>query len=159
MFLKFFWIPALDSGVAEQELNAFLSRHRVVDIDRQFAVVGSVAGWSLCVQWVGECGEAGVAEKRGGRNAMVDYRVILDEPTFRIFAALREWRKEKAAAEGVPIYTIASNEQLAVIARRRIRTKAGLQEVEGFGAGRMDRYADPLLAVCLREMEGSEPQA
>ncbi len=157
MFLKFFWVPALDSSTAEAEVNAFLGSHRVAHVDRQLAMVEQTVGWAVCVQWVPAAAEAD--DPGAGRKGSTDYKAVLDEPTFRIFAALRAWRKEVAAVEGVPIYTVATNEQLASIARQRIRTKAALLAVEGFGSGRKERYADGVLGVCAREMESPAPPA
>jgi superfamily II DNA helicase RecQ len=152
MRMKFFWIPAVDSTAAEQELNQFLAMHRVVHVEKTFCTtVPQAPGWSLCVEWLpGQ--EADVAEGVAGRAGKIDYREVLDGPTFRIFAALRSWRKGVATAQGVPIYTVATNEQLAAIARLRIQTPAELEKVEGFGGSRMAKYAAELLAVCRTEI-------
>ncbi len=149
MKMKFFWIPARDSAVAEAELNVFLAGHRVVQVEKSFCSDSDGPGWALCVQWLP--GEGGAQEKPPAGDK-VDYRQVLDEPTFKIFAALRTWRKERSTADAVPIYTVATNEQLAQISRERIQTKAALALVEGFGPSRMGKYAEALLAVCAREM-------
>lgn len=111
MKMKFFWIPARDSAAAEAELNAFLARSRVVQVEKAFTADTDGPGWSLCVQWLP--GENEAAGAPGARGARVDYREVLDAPTFKIFAALRTWRKVRAVADAVPIYTVATNEQLA----------------------------------------------
>lgn len=150
--MKFFWIPARDSSAAEAELNTFLGGHRVVQVEKAFCSDADGPGWSLCVQWLpGETPATAPAMKGGSK---VDYRELLDEPTFKIFAALRTWRKDRAAADGVPIYTVATNEQLATIAQQRIQTKAALAQVEGFGTSRLGKYAEALLAVCADTMTG-----
>ncbi|OQX16461.1 MAG: hypothetical protein BWK76_11595 [Desulfobulbaceae bacterium A2] len=41
-----------------------------------------------------------------------------------MFARLREWRKARAEAEAVPVYTIFTNDQLAEIVRLRCSTQA-----------------------------------
>lgn len=150
MKMKFFWIPARDSAAAEAELNAFFARTRVVQVEKAFTADADGPGWSICVQWLAGNEEAAAsAEARGAR---VDYREVLDAPTFHIFSALRTWRKERAAADAVPIYTVATNEQLAQIARERIVTPAALARVPGFGQSRLGKYAESLLALCQREM-------
>ena len=87
------------------------------------------------------------AASGSGESQKIDWREALDEESFRVFAALRAWRKERAKADGVPIYAVATNEQLAAISRDRAGTKAALAKVEGFGAGRMAKYGDAILAV------------
>jgi superfamily II DNA helicase RecQ len=152
MRLKFFWIPAMDCAAAEEEVNAFLASHRVVQVEKHFQAAPMPSGWALCVQWISG-GEAGGGRERvDGRSEKVDYRAVLDAPTFQIFAALRTWRKEVAAAAGVPLYTVASNEQLAEIARRRVQTKAELESVQGFGGSRMKQHADEVVGICSREI-------
>jgi len=126
MKMKFFWIPARDSSAAEAELNTFLCGNRVVQVEKSFCSDADGPGWALCVQWLP--GDTAASEKpRGGDK--VDYREVLDAPTFQIFAALRTWRKERAVADAVPIYTVASNglqisDWLAL--ERGLEVKAGL---------------------------------
>jgi superfamily II DNA helicase RecQ len=64
-----------------------------------------------------------------------------------LFAQLREWRKSEAAEIGVPVYTIFTNEQLAKIAEQKIRTKAGLQEIEGVGEAKVKKYGEAVIEI------------
>jgi superfamily II DNA helicase RecQ len=161
MKLKCFWIPARDSMAAEAEVNAFLAQHRVVSLEKAFVAEGTNPGWSVCVEWVpaavSASGKTVPPESGGGQKT--DWREVLDEESFRIFAALRTWRKERAAVDGVPIYTVATNEQLAAIARERTGTKAALARVEGFGPGRMAKYGDALLEVYCAAVTAPKPAA
>jgi superfamily II DNA helicase RecQ len=152
MRLKFFWIPATDSANAEDELNGFLTRHRAVQVEKHFQSSPIQPGWAVCIQYVSgpEAGSGRTGSP--GRPEKVDYRVVLDPPTFQIYAALRTWRKAASAAVGVPLYAVASNEQFAEIARRRVQTQAELETIEGFGSSRMKQYADEVLAICAREI-------
>jgi superfamily II DNA helicase RecQ len=163
MKLSFFWIPAMNSTHAQAELNQFLGVHRVVQVDRTLCVAdGQAPGWAVCVEWVpgsSASADTGSAKESsaGGSPPRVDYREALDEPTFRLFAALRTWRKETAAAQGVPIYTVATNEQLAAMARLRVRSLAEMEKVEGFGGARLAKYGQGLLAVCLKDKPSPDP--
>ena len=38
---------------------------------------------------------------------------MLKPEEFEVFSRLREWRKAAAEKEGVPVYTVLTNEQLA----------------------------------------------
>ena len=42
-----------------------------------------------------------------------DYKQVLKPEEFEVFSRLREWRKGVAEKEGVPVYVVFSNEQLA----------------------------------------------
>src|SRR5690606_27723810 len=54
-----------------------------------------------------------------------------------LYAALREWRRGVAQAQGVPAYVVALDRTLAEIAGRRPRTLDELAEVPGFGRSRV----------------------
>ena len=52
---------------------------------------------------------------RGGKQR-VDYKEVLSPADFALFAKLRDWRKATAEQEGIPVYAVLTNEQLAAIA-------------------------------------------
>ncbi|MBX6373681.1 MAG: DNA helicase RecQ [Acetobacteraceae bacterium] len=70
-----------------------------------------------------------------------------------LYAALREWRRGVAQAQGVPAYVVALDRTLAEIAGRRPRTLDELAEVPGFGRSRVERYGKAILAI----LDGSGP--
>ena len=142
MSYAFFWIPARDPGAAQQELNRFLGGHRVVGVERHFHSDSYGPGWSIVVEYL-QGAQASGQSKRGA----IDYREVLDERTFALYAALRTYRKQRSEAEGVPAYTIATNEQMAAIARRRPATLEELREIEGVGEAKVARYGAGMLQI------------
>lgn len=158
MKVKFFWIPARDSIAAESERNGFLTANRVIHIEQAFVASESAPGWSICVQRLQQGPGVTVGASKG-RAAKVDYREVLDDATFEIYAVLRTWRKDRAVEQGVPVYTVATNEQLARIARDRIQSKSGLERVDGFRASRMEKYSEELIALCQQTMSDSPAES
>jgi superfamily II DNA helicase RecQ len=77
----------------------------------------------------------------------VDYREELDAARFAVFSRLRAERKKWADAEGVPVYTIFSNAQLAEMVKRGVRTTAELEAIEGVGPARVGKSGERLLLV------------
>ena len=77
----------------------------------------------------------------------MDYKEVLNPADFALFAKLRDWRKATAEGEGVPVYSVFTNEQLAGIAVKRPDTVAGLREVEGVGEAKAKKYGAGLLAI------------
>jgi len=75
----------------------------------------------------------------------IDYREVLDPEAFARFAQLREFRKRLAQEEGIPVYTVFTNAQLAEIAKNRIVTKNGMEKVDGIGGARLSKYGDALI--------------
>ena len=64
-----------------------------------------------------------------------------------LFDRLREWRRKRAQADGVPAYVVFHDRTLAEIAERRPRDWADLAAVAGVGPAKLERYADEVLAV------------
>ncbi|MFP3914620.1 MAG: ATP-dependent DNA helicase UvrD2 [Actinomycetota bacterium] len=64
-----------------------------------------------------------------------------------VLDALRDWRKGRAAADGVPPYVVAHDRHLVSIAARRPRTLEDLGNCEGIGPARLERYGPEILAV------------
>ena len=56
-------------------------------------------------------------------------------------------RKEIAQVEGVPVYTIFTNEQLAQMVQSRATTKAALEKIAGVGDARIEKYGGRMLEV------------
>ncbi len=83
-----------------------------------------------------------------------DYKEILSPEDFALFCSLREWRKGQAEKDQVPVYTIFTNEQLAKMSTNRPDTLPRLQEIEGIGQARVQKYGEAVLVV-LHQPSGS----
>ncbi len=154
MQFQFFWIPVGDPAAAAAALNRTLAEQRVVQVDSDFVQSGQLAGWAICVQSAVVVEKKATPAQSGGGHSQqplaskVDYRDVLSAEDFAVFSELRVWRKKRAAEEGVPIYALATNEQLACVARERPESKAGLEKIKGLGSGRIAKYAEDLLGIC-----------
>lgn len=152
MRVKFFAVPALAPGEAEEELNRFLAAHRVLAVDRHLVSADRAAYWALCVSYLD--GEATPSPLKRGK---IDYKEVLSEPDFALFARLRSLRKDLAEREGVPAYALFTNEQLAAMVTRRVRTASDLGALAGVGAARVEKYGEAFLAL-LREAPVEAPE-
>lgn len=139
MQLKWFRIPVGGCSEIEEELNAFLRGHRVLSVTRELVERDTSPGWAVCVEYQ-ETTAAGEARRGGGGRAAkkIDYREVLSEADFAVFSKLRELRKSLAESEGVPVYAIFTNEQLAGVAKARPPSKAALGKIDGIGEGRLE---------------------
>jgi superfamily II DNA helicase RecQ len=141
----FYRIPVNGESEAE-ELNRFLRTVRVLNCHREFVGQGNTSYWALAVEYLpGEAGSRGKRETGGAEK--VDFKTVLSPDDFALFARLREWRKLVGTSEAVPVYTIFTNDQLAEIARRRPSSHAALGDIEGIGAGRVEKYGEAVLGV------------
>ncbi len=124
-------------------MNAFLRGHRVLAVKKEFVPDGENSFWTFCVEFLD--GAPGGALPTGSKRPKVDYKEVLKPEEFEVFSRLREWRKAVAEKEGVPVYVVLSNEQLAEMVRRRASSKAQLKEIEGVGDARIEKYGAALL--------------
>lgn len=151
MPLQFFVVPVHDDGTAAADLNGFLASHKVLAVERQFVPVGGDSFWAICVdfwQTGGGSSRAGGGGSRvAGNQSRIDYKERLPPADFRVFLKLREWRKQTAQAEAVPVYAIFTNEQLAQVVSSKATCKADLAKIEGIGEARVAKYADALFAA------------
>jgi superfamily II DNA helicase RecQ len=125
------------------DLNAFLSSRRIATVHHH---VVSVAGDAMLVFVVHTVpGSAAKGPVEGPPRT--DYREQLSEEDFAIFSRLRAERRRIAEADGIPVYTVLCNAQLAEIVKRRVQTKEDLAAIEGIGRARVEKYGDRMLAV------------
>lgn len=143
MQLRFFRVPAVGDPELEADLNRFLRSVRPLTVDRQFVADGGDSFWSLCVEYL----ESPKARAEQAGRERVDYKAELKPEEFAVFARLREARKAIAAEEGVPVYAVCTNEQMAELARSRPATLGALRKVEGIGTAKAEKYGERLLAA------------
>ena len=60
---------------------------------------------------------------------------------------LKEWRRGRAQADGVPAYVVFHDRTLVDIASRRPKDRNELSTISGVGPTKLERYADEVLAV------------
>ena len=148
MPIKFFVIPIQDLEAAESESNAFLGSHTVVRVERNWVDQGPASFWSLCVDYL-EAGSRGSQQAR--RRDRVDYREKLSEEDFILYSKLRDLRKEIAQAEGVPLYNVFNNNQLATMIEKKARSKAELESIAGAGDARVEKYGQQFLDFMAKQ--------
>lgn len=142
MALKFFHVPCRGGGSEEADLNRFLRSHRVLAVERELVVDGAASYWALCVDFLDSGAEAAAP---GGSK--IDYKEILPPEQFTVFARLRLVRKELAEKEGVPVFAVFTNEQLAEMVKQPCKTAADLRKIDGIGEARVEKYGAAMLAA------------
>ncbi len=69
-------------------------------------------------------------------------------------AALREWRRQRSKADGVPAYVVINDRHLMGIAERRPTTTQALAACPGIGPAKLAAYGDELLALVTASVGG-----
>ncbi|MGA1839918.1 MAG: HRDC domain-containing protein [bacterium] len=143
---RVFRIPISNSEEAIEEMNSFLRGHRIVEITKQFIENEGNSFWTFCVEYL-----HGDESSGKSATAKTDYREILNESDFSIFAQLRTLRKEIAEKERLPGYVLFTNEQLARMVQNRATTEEAIAKIPGVGQARIKKYGEPFLRI-LREV-------
>ena len=144
MQLRTFVLPIKNLSIPEGEMNAFLRSHRVLAVKKEFVPDGENSFWTFCVEYLDGVGGGSAPPQLPGRPK-VDYKEVLKPEEFEVFSRLRDWRKTVAEQEGVPVYVVFTNEQLAAMVKQRVSTKAALKEIEGVGEARVEKYGAAVL--------------
>jgi len=145
MKLRIFSFPFIeDTGFDDTELQNFLSDREVVDVRDHFFVRDGEP-WLFLVLSYRDM--SSYEKDNAKRNHKKDPRTGLDEHERAVYDALRTWRTARAKQDGVPVYLVANNRQLAAMVKLRAETKADLMTVDGFGEEKVKHYGDEILEV------------
>ncbi len=134
--------------VEEKELPTRLAKtdDEIAEERRLFYVGLTRAKRHLFVTWAGKPSrflrELGVLARPAPRREV--------EPDDPIFAALKQWRLERARADDVPAYVVFHNSTLAEIAGRKPQSLGDLARVPGVGPAKLERYGDDVLSALVR---------
>lgn len=151
MQFRVFTVPVHDDGSAQDELNRFLRAHRVLAARQEFVADGANSLWCFCVEYV-----AGDSRSPGrSTKTRIDYKQVLEEAQFKVFARLRACRKQIANEEGVPAFAVFTDAQLADMAQLAEVTLDSLKSISGVGQGKVDRYGERFVNA-LTEPETDE---
>lgn len=79
------------------------------------------------------------------KREKIDYKNILNEPTFLKFSQLRIIRKQLAEKDVVPAYAVFTDEELAGIANLPEITIKTMQTVKGIGVKKIEKYGTAIV--------------
>ncbi len=82
-----------------------------------------------------------------GQGAPLDAATPLTGEQVKWIIALKRWRADQAAQEGVPLYMVAQNKWLEEIVRMPARGVQDLLKVRGMGEWRTKKYGTKILEI------------
>ncbi|MBR1793200.1 MAG: HRDC domain-containing protein [Bacteroidales bacterium] len=124
-------------------MNRFLRANRVASIEKQFCIQGESAFWTFCVTCAD--GPLKPPQSESERRERIDYREVLDADTFAVFSRLRVIRKQMAEEGAVPAYAVFTDAELAAIAQAQPVSEQNIQQLNGVGEKRMEKYGRELV--------------
>jgi superfamily II DNA helicase RecQ len=141
MQFKIFTIPVSDDGTAIEEMNRFLRGHKTLEVEQQLVSTKVGSQWHFCVKYLANA----QVDIKPQNVSKIDYKEILDEKTFAVFSILREIRKKIAEEDGLPVYAVFTNEELAGIAALENIAIETIKKIKGIGDKKVERFGKRLI--------------
>ena len=136
MQIKLFTVLIGDSGTALQEMNTFLKSNKILEVENKLIRNENGAYWSFCVRYIEQ-----TFIPTSDSKARVDYRQLLDGPTFQKFSNLREIRKKVSIDEGISAFIVFTDEELAELAKLEEISIKNMLGIKGIGEKKVERFA------------------
>jgi len=133
-----FKIPVSYDEEKIHDLNDFIRRHKIITIQKEFVACNQDSYWALLIEYF-----SGQEEHKNKQP--LDYKNILPAEDFAVFSELRDLRKSISEKDGVPVYAICTNEQLAEIVKSKVTTIEQLKKIHGIGKGKIDKYGKQIV--------------
>lgn len=149
-----FLLPLTPNTEEQEELNRFLRGHRIVQTRKELVTVEGMAHWGILAEYLDRLDKSITA---GTAKSKIDYKEILNASDFSLFSRLREIRKKLSEENGIPVYAVCTNEQLAELAKLRPKNLTECKQIDGIGQGKAEKYI-PALLECIGN-EGKENPA
>ncbi|MCG2760864.1 MAG: HRDC domain-containing protein [Candidatus Delongbacteria bacterium] len=140
--IKIFTVPAFDPDDDVDEMNKFISSHRVIEVLKEFNHAESGGYWTFCIEYL----QSGIKyTSKNNKPNKIDYKAVLSEEQFKVFSKLREIRKDIAKEEALPAYTVFTDKELSDISQLDEVNLSKLKTIEGIGEKRVERYGQKLI--------------
>jgi superfamily II DNA helicase RecQ len=128
-------------------LSNFLSDKTVVRWESHFFTNKNECYWTVLVEYKSLSAPSATLFQKEEKKRDEEYKKILTGNDWPLFKRLREWRNEKGKAQGVPPYIILTNVQLAHISVTRPQSLNALQEIQGIGNAKKQKYGNEIINI------------
>jgi len=146
-----FLIPLYAESSELELLNRFLRGHRIIQTRKELVTTDGTSNWAILVEYLDNTGKSSGETIKG----KIDYKDVLSTEDFSLFSRLRDVRKKLAEENGLPVYAVCTNEQLAEIAKRKPKNLTEFMQIEGIGQSKADKYVSSLLECLKKENENT----
>jgi superfamily II DNA helicase RecQ len=154
-YCSFFISPFGEKSVTD-ELNDFLRSHRIINVEKKLIDSERGTGWAFLVEY--GSGDGGGKTSPNAGSPRVDYREVLNPVEYALFDKLRGIRKETAEKAGIPVYTVFTNEQLAGMVKKPLKSVKDLLAIPGVGEARVKQYGEPFLQFFLNSQLNAQQE-
>lgn len=121
----------------DESVARFLINKRVQRLEPAFFIHEGKPYWSVYVEYEPILT---ADEKPILKQSLTDGQATL-------LSKLRQWRKERADKDGVPVFIVATNKHLEQVILKQPRTLEGLRQIDGFGKKKLESYGRDILGL------------
>lgn len=121
----------------DETLTLFLANKRVRSLQPQFFQNRGRPYWTVFIEY----------EPVLSTAENLPAKEVLNDTQQALFRKLREWRKEKADQDGVPVFILATNAQLEQIVIRMPTSLEAIRQIQGFGKKKVEQHGRDILAL------------
>ena len=144
MEFRIFQYP-LPCDPVPSELNQFLNANRIASVNHYLV---HDPGPAMVVFVVATASTTSAPQGISSRDsARVDYQKILSPDQFDLFSRLRDERKRIAETEGIPVYAVFTNAQLAEMIQSGSCTVGDLLKIEGIGQAKAEKFGPAMITL------------
>ncbi len=136
MQFKIITVPFEESknSFLEDDLNGFVLNKQIKEWKAEFFMLDGKAFWSVFLAYEPVLGSASIPDQ-------------LSESEQLLYKRLREWRKQRAESDGVPVFIIANNSELVSIIKKAPKTIDALKLIRGFGGKKVEKYGKEIVEL------------
>ena len=126
-------------GRDQAALDRFLRENNVLKFESAF-VKDDEAYWSVILYYEDP---KNILNDTKSDKYTLDHDAELNSDEIKILDSLKLWRTEKAKNQKLPVYFIATNQELRSIAKYKPEKKEQLLEIKGFGKHKIEKAYIP----------------
>lgn len=128
----------------DEIINKFILNKNVLEIRKEFFISENVPYWSILIEYE-EILEERYLKK--GNKKIEKEKSGLNEWQKILFERIREWRKERANKDGIPVYIIATNSEIREIVISSSDSIEKLKLIKGFGKKKIENYGKEIITI------------
>lgn len=131
----------------DSALQNFLSDKEILRWETNFFERKNEYFWTVLIEYRQSVPAQIELKQKADGSKGESYKELLTENDWPLYKMLREWRTGHSKKEGIPPYIICNNMQLAKITLARPASLNALQEIDGIGRAKAEKYGKEILQI------------
>lgn len=141
-------------GFNDEEVREFLKDIEVISVTDYHFVKNDVPYLTFVLRYFPHRAELELkTAQKEKRDHDEDWKKLLTDADMGLFNILRDWRLQRCKKEGVPPYILFTNQQLAMIVKKRPQSISELTQIDGIGKGKAQKYGEDVLSISKINIE------